>query len=290
MSTFVIPKEMLTDALKLSSKSATSIEDVIKVLKKYGVEVRRVSSNLYRIIEDEERRAGGEYLYPSLFAEYFFCAKKMWLRKKYGSVATEETLRSIARGLVAHEKYTDFIRETFGGRVEAEPLLVSEEMKLLGKPDIIIVDGDIHYLLEFKSSPVVSMGAKLQAQMYALLYLKARGIIPRTYVVSLNEVRRVHFNMDYALMYLNRCRKVLSLDYPPPPTPRVANCEKCPYRALCGSNKSKYNSWDEYLVLALNEYPISEEVCKDCPFLLSCRAFRARHGYRPCMVKQEKLL
>jgi len=285
------PLQSVIDIKKIEKEYCEKpLAEIIEELKQYSsrefvLEVKRVSGKLLYFIKQDN----SECFWPSYFSAYFYCAKKLWLQHKLGAlIVGEKGLRSIARGLKIHEVYVEYL-DSLGLNIEPDVLVEGEYYgyRVRGYIDFTL-DG---IPFEIKTGYREHLGHRLQLMLYEKLLGASRG-----YLVYSLKVMEVKLDSKLLEKYFKRVLKIVSLNEPPPEPPATKNsrgekvkaCDRCEIRPLCLNYPSAYRTWDEFLA-SIGDYPMGEK-CLNCPYIKSCRSFRAVHGTYPCLSKQKTLV
>jgi len=273
------------DELKYSMKAleiidkidSSPLEKAVEIADFYGVELEYVPyvNGLYRIL-DLKLRSG--YFSPSMLSSYFYCARRMWLSKRYGELVDADGLKRIIRGRVA-EKLWILEHEDFQEEYE----IVDNELKVHGFIDALKIMNGKAILVELKTAHRVSLGHRLQTMLYKMILEKNLKVKVEAFLVYRHGVKRVDLNQGLLERYMRRVRAVLYSDIPPPPLPEAKYCGYCPYRFQC--SKYPVTDWDEWLVGIVEDYPLGDK-CRGCRFLYSCRRYKARNRVYPCRASQ----
>ena len=264
----------------LNEIDETTLQRALEIADFYGVDVEYIAldAGLFRIFD---MRIKSGYFSPSLLSSYFYCARRMWLRRIHGDIVDEEGLKRIVRGKVAQALWIREHREF----VEEYEVVDTEEM-IHGYIDAVKIEGERAVIVELKSSHRTNTGHRLQLMLYKKVFEKTHGIQTDAYLVYRHGVKHVSLNLDLLNRYMKRVKAVLESDIPPPPIPERKYCDKCPYRIYC--SKYPVTDWDEWLVGVVGDLPKGEK-CVNCPMLYGCRSYRARSGKYPCEAQQVAL-
>ena len=139
------------------------------------------------------------------------------------------------------------MRRALGEGSHAEAVLVSDELRLLGRVDLLTISGEAVDIIDYKTG-AEAPGHQEQLRLYALLWDEDRQSNPeRLAVASLTAAYRdrdvaalVPSSADFQTLRESVSAQIGRADAElqsggPTPLPRAENCERCAVRHLCAA-------------------------------------------------------